>query len=273
MRKQTKPLISLTTDFGVQSQGIGCMHGVALHISPNANVIDLMHGLPDFDVCAASRTMETVIFLPVGYHVCVVDPGVGTSRKAIIIKTARGDYLIGPDNGVLISAMRMLGGCEKVVEITNPKYMRQPVSPIFHGRDVFVPAAAHLSVGVKMEKFGSVLDPEKLVKAPYEEALVKSDRIEAEVILVNKFGTLVLNIQRPIWDRFGIKDHNRVVIDFENGKSLEIPFVQTFGDVKEGDPLIMPDDYGRTEVAINMGSFSHRFGVRSGMKCTVRKRA
>ena len=271
MRKQSKPFISLTTDFGVQSQGIGCMHGVALHISPNANVIDLMHGLPDFDISAASRTMETVIFLPVGYHVCVVDPGVGTSRKSIIIRTARGDYLVGPDNGVLISAARMLGGCEKVVEITNQKYMRRPVSPIFHGRDVFVPAAAHLSVGVRMEKFGPELDPEKLVKPPYEEAIVRGNRIEGEVILVNKFGTLVLNIQQPVWDRFGIKDNDKVVIDFENGKSLELPFVRTFGDVKDGDTLIMPDDYGRTEVAINMGSFSSRFGVRPGMKCTVRK--
>ncbi len=165
----------------------------------------------------------------------------------------------------------MLGGCEKVVEITNQKYMRQPVSPIFHGRDVFVPAAAHLSVGVRMEKFGPVMDPEGLVKPPYEEAIINGDRIEAEVILVNKFGTLVLNIQQPFWDKFGVKENDKVVIDFDNGKSMQMPFVRTFGIVKDGDPLIMPDDYGRTEVAINMGSFSSRFSVRTGMKCTVRK--
>ena len=86
-----RPLISLTSDFGVQSQGIGCMKGVALETNPDANVIDLMHGLPDFDLAAASRTMETVKYLPVGYHVCVVDPGVGTKRNAIIIKQLASD--------------------------------------------------------------------------------------------------------------------------------------------------------------------------------------
>lgn len=272
MRKPLKPLISLTTDFGIQSQGIGCMHGVALGISPDANVIDLMHGLPDFDISAASRTMETVKYLPVGCHVCVVDPGVGTKRKAIIILTKRGDYLIGPDNGVLISAAKMLGGCERVVGITNPKYMRQPVSPIFHGRDVFVPAAAHLSVGVGMEEFGPELNFGKLVKAPYEEAVLRNDSIEAQTILVNKFGTLILNIQSHVWEKFGVKKNDMLHLNFESGKSLEVPFMDTFGDVQKGQPLIMPDDYGRTEVAINMGNFSRHCSVKTGEKCTITRK-
>jgi len=112
-----KPFITLTSDFAVQSQGVGAMESVILDISPNANVVHLMHGLPDFNITLAARTMETVSYLPVGYHVCVVDPGVGTHRKGIIVKTKRGDYFIGPDNGVFISATNILGGCEKVVEI------------------------------------------------------------------------------------------------------------------------------------------------------------
>ncbi|MBN2330528.1 MAG: SAM-dependent chlorinase/fluorinase [Candidatus Aenigmarchaeota archaeon] len=267
-----RPLISLTSDFGVQSQGIGCMKGVALDISPDANVIDLMHGLPDFDLSAASRTMETVKFLPVGYHVCVVDPGVGTERRAIIIRTKRGDYLVGPDNGVLISAAKTLGGCEKAVEITNPKYMRHPVSPIFHGRDVFVPAAALLSMGVRIEEFGEELRFSELVKAPYGEASVAKGAIQSRVILVNKFGTLILNIQQPVWSRFGVKKNDRLVLEFAGKRRVEAPFVDTFGDVGIGQPLIMPDDYGRTEAAINMGSFSKTFGVKSGEKCVIRKK-
>lgn len=113
-----------------------------------------MHGINAFDVVSAARTMETVFFMPVGIHVCVVDPGVGTQRKGLIIKVKRGDFFVGPDNGCLMSAARGLGGVEKVVQITNAKYMRQPVSPIFHGRDVFAPVVAHLSLGVEMEKFG-----------------------------------------------------------------------------------------------------------------------
>src|SRR3989338_3828809 len=96
------PLITLTSDFGVQSQGVGIMEAVIRNISPEAHVIHLMHGLPDFDVRCAARTMETLKYVPVGFHICVVDPGVGTNRRGIIIKTKRCDYLIGPDNGVFV---------------------------------------------------------------------------------------------------------------------------------------------------------------------------
>ena len=119
-----KPLITLTSDFGVQSQGVGIMEAVALEINPEARVIHLMHGLPVFDLFYAARTMETINYIPVGYHVCVVDPGVGTKRKPIVIETGRGDFLIGPDNGVLLPATRFLVGIRKVAEITNKRYMR-----------------------------------------------------------------------------------------------------------------------------------------------------
>ena len=145
-----KLIITLTSDFGAQSQGVGIMEGVALEINPDAHVIHLMHGLPGFDISYAARTIETINYLPIGYHVCVVDPGVGTKRKPIIIQTGRGDFLVGPDNGVLLPGTRFLGGIRKIVEITNEKYMRKPVSPIFHGRDIFTPAAAYLSKGVRM---------------------------------------------------------------------------------------------------------------------------
>ena len=137
--------ITLTSDFGVQSQGAAIMEAVAFEINPDAKVIHLMHGLPDFNLFYAARTMETVNCIPTGCHVCVVDPGVGTKRKPIIIETIRGDFLIGPDNGVLIPATRFLGGIKNAVEITNRKYMRHPISPVFHGRDIFTPAAAYLS--------------------------------------------------------------------------------------------------------------------------------
>src|SRR3989338_6165244 len=197
--KMKQQLITLTSDFGVQSQGVGIMESVAIELNPNAKVIHLMHGLPDFDLFYAARTMETLNYIPVGFHVCVVDPEVVTKRKSIIIKTGRGDYLIGPDNGVLIPATRFLGGIKKVVEITNEKYMRKPVSPIFHGRDIFTPAAAYLSKGVEMEEFGKLLRLSDLAKAPYEEAVVKNNEIKAKVISINKFGSLHFNIMPSEW--------------------------------------------------------------------------
>tara|TARA_Y100000310_G_scaffold345733_1_gene468993 strand:+ start:5171 stop:5980 length:810 start_codon:yes stop_codon:yes gene_type:complete len=263
-----KPLISLTSDFGVQTQGIGNMHGVALQINPNANVIDLMHGIADFDIQSGARTMETTIHLPIGFHVCVVDPGVGTKRKGIAIKTKRGDVLVGPDNGVLIPATRILGGCDKVVALENPKYQKLPVSPIFHGRDVFTPAAAHLSTGVKIEELGEELKFEDLVKAPYEDAIIADDQIQSEVIHINKFGSIHLNISYALWDQFN--PNEKIILEF-NEKTIECPVVSTFGEVDKGKHLIMKDDYGRIEAAINLGSFSEKFKIKQGDKCVVKK--
>jgi len=265
-----KPIITLTSDFGVQSQGVGIMEAVALKINPNANVIHLMHGLPDFNLFYAARTMETVSCLPVGCHVCVVDPGVGTKRKPIIIKTCRGDFLVGPDNGVLIPATRFLGGIKKAVGITNEKYMKKPVSPIFHGRDIFTPAAAHLSRGVKIEEFGKELNPKSLAKAPYEEAEIKGNEIHAKVISINKFGSLHLNIRQVEWHKFRVKLKDEIILKFKN-KSVKVPYAVTFGDVEKGKPLIIKDDYGRMEIALNQDSFKNKYKVEIGYDIIIKK--
>ena len=265
-----KKFITLTSDFGVQSQGIGIMEGVALEINPDAKVIHLMHGLPDFDLNYAARTMETVKYLPIGYHVCVVDPGVGTKRKPIIVETKRGDFLIGPDNGVLLPATRFLGGIKKAVEITNKKYMKHPVSPIFHGRDIFTPAAAYLSKGVGIGEFGKELNPKELTKAPYEEAIIKENEINAKIISINKFGSLHLNITQEEWDKFNIKLNENVKLIFNNN-SVDMPFAMTFGDVEKEKPLMMKDDYGRIEVALNQNSFSKKYNIKIGDNVVIKK--
>lgn len=265
-----RPIITLTSDFGVQSQGVGNMEGVILSIAPDANVIHLMHGLPDFDIRSGARTMETVRYMPVGYHVCVVDPGVGTKRNAIIIKVHRGDYLIGPDNGVLMAAVPLLGGAEKVVAITNPKFMIQPVSPIFHGRHIFAPTAAHLANGVPMEEFGAVVSLAGCVPAPYGEAKVVNGAIDAEVICLNKYGSLHVNILTETWNTLGCKWGDRVTLAFEK-KAIIATFAETFGQVPVGEPLIMTDDYGRVEVALNQGNFAKQYGIAVGDRCRIGK--
>lgn len=265
-----KPLITFTSDFGVQSQGVGIMEGVALSINPEANVLHLMHGIPDFDIITGARTLETAFYLPVGFHVCVVDPGVGGKRKCLAVKVKRGDYLIGPDNGVLIPAARRLDGIEKVVEIKNPKYMRQPVSPIFHGRDIFAPAAAWLSKDIKMEELGPEVRPEELTRAPYEEAIKKDNIIEAKIICINKFGSFHLNITHQLWDEWKLNFQDVVQLEFGDCK-LRLLFVNVFSDVMAGEPLIMKDDYGRIEIAINQDSFADKYPVQIGEKVIVRK--
>jgi S-adenosyl-L-methionine hydrolase (adenosine-forming) len=265
----SKPIITLSSDFGVQSQGCGIMEAVALEINPDAHVIHLMHGLPDFNISYAARTLETLNYMPVGFHVMVVDPGVGTKRKPVIIQTGRGDQLIGPDNGVLLPATRFLGGIKMIVEITNEKFMRKPVSPIFHGRDIFAPAAAYLSKGIKIEEFGKELQENELVKAPYDEAIAVNGEIEAKIISINKFGSAHLNITHAVWDKLSVKLKDSITVNFNN-KGLAMPYCLTFGDVKKGKELILKDDYGRIELAVNQGSLKERHGFKIGDKITIK---
>jgi len=265
-----KPFISFTSDFGVQSQGVGIMEGVARSICPEAHIIHLTHGLPDYDIMTGARNLEAVNWLPVGFHICVVDPGVGSKRKCLTIKCKRGDYLIGPDNGVLIPASRVLGGIEKVVEITNPKYRRESVSPVFHGRDIFTPAATWLAKGVTIEELGSEINPNDLVPPPYDEAILAGKEITARVISINKFGSFHLNILSSFWDKLGIKLNDVVELELPDEK-IRLMFVKTFSEVIVGDPLIMKDDYGRMEVAINQGHFISGYPLEVGNKVIIRK--
>ncbi|MBI5553707.1 MAG: SAM-dependent chlorinase/fluorinase [Candidatus Diapherotrites archaeon] len=261
-------IITLSSDFGKQTQGIGNMEGVIYGINPHTRVIHLMHGIPAFDLMAAARTMETVYHMPVGFHVCVVDPDVGTTRKGVIIKVKRGDYLIGPDNGCLMTAPRLLGGIERVVEITNEKFMIRPVSPIFHGRHIFAPAAAHLSRGESMDSFGKELNPAELVSAPYGEAVLAEKKIHAEIIHVHHFGSLHFNILHSVWESAGFEPGKKVRLTWKQGKGV-LPVTNTFGEVAQGQPLIMKDDYQRIEAAVNQGSFAQKYGLGVGDKITI----
>lgn len=259
-----RPLITLTTDFGVQSQSVGIMEITARMLAPQADIVHLMHGLPAFDIHAAARTMESLFYAPPGFHVCVCDPGVGTSRKAIVCKSGRGDYLIGPDNGVLIPAARLLGGIGQVHEIVNPRYMRTPVSPIFHGRDVFVPAAAHLANGVQLEELGPSFPPEELNPAPYEEATWEGNVLHVMIIQINKFGALHLNITHATYEERDLHSGSLVNVVLPNGQVVSLTVASTFGDVRPKEHVILRDDYGRIEIATNLGSFATDFGLSIG---------
>ncbi len=265
-----RKFVSFTTDIG-WSEELAMMKAVALQINPDALIIDLRHDVPSFDVTEGAWTLESIAQLPVGYHVCVVDPGVGTSRKAIIIKTRRGDYLVGPDNGVLIpAAERFLGGIEKAVEITNEKYMRKPVSHVFHGRDIFTPAAAWLSKGVRIEEFGPVIRKKDLAKAPYGEAKVSKGLVSGEIIHINRFGNVFVNVRYDNFLKSGITHMDNISIETA-GKRINTKFLKTFGDVPKGNVVAFPDDFGRIEIALNQGNFSKKFGTKVRDEVKTRK--
>ncbi len=262
-------IISLSSDFGVGNKGIAIMESVALSICPNVKIFNLKHDVPFFGITQGARTLESAADLPIGCHVMVVDPGVGTNRKGIVIETGRGDCLIGPDNGVLLPATRFLGGFKRAFELKNDKYYRKPVSPVFHGRDVFTPAAAYLCAGVKIEDFGSELKEKELVKAPYEEATVEGNKITAQIIDINNFGSAFLNIRQDVMHK--LFNHEDKITASLGGKHVTLPYKRTYGEVKVGELIIVDDDFGRVEIAVNQGHFTDKFNVKVGDKIILEK--
>ncbi|MFH1181496.1 MAG: SAM-dependent chlorinase/fluorinase [Candidatus Woesearchaeota archaeon] len=263
-----KPFVSITSDFGIASEGCGVMKATVLKHCPEANVVDLTHEVTPFNIKDGARELETVVSLPIGIHVCVVDPGVGTARRGIIIKAARGDCLVGPDNGVLIPAAKRLGGIKKAVEITNEKYMQLPVSPTFHGRDVFCPAAAHLANGVKLEEFGKKVQEKELAVAPYTKAKVQGGSIIGEVLRINRQS---FNVYSNIYaDQLNFSYGSEVNVAV-GSNIFRCKLLKTFGEAEQGKELLYIDDYGHLAMAINQGFFGQKYNVKEGEKFEIKK--
>lgn len=266
-------LITLSSDFGPGNLGCGAMEAVIYEICPKARVIHLCHTIEPFNIKEGARNLEGVFKLPVGIHVGVVDPGVGTSRKGIVIQTRRGDFLIGPDNGLLRPAAEFLGGILAVYELANQNYWRRPVSPVFHGRDIFAPAAAYLAKGVAPEELGPPLDPKKLVQSPYPEAKWNGEEIECEIIYINENGSAFLNVRAEEMER-NIKQGDKIRLDLPKGSGyLLVKYGRTFGEVAAGEPLILNDDFGRVEIALNQDHFASKFEVKRGEKLVLRRKS
>jgi S-adenosylmethionine hydrolase len=188
---ETKP-ITLTTDFGYRDPFVGIMKGVILGINPTACIVDLSHGIGPQDTRGAALVLKhSAPFFPPGtIHVAVVDPGVGTQRRAILVESER-SFFIGPDNGVLSFAVRDKV-VANIVELTNESFHLKPKSTTFHGRDVFAPVAAHLSLGVPVSNFGSTL--ESHTRLDWPEVIKTEDGIAGEIIYIDNFGNLITNV-------------------------------------------------------------------------------
>lgn len=264
-----KAIITFTTDFGVWTQGIGVMEAVIYSINPAVQVIHLAHGLPSFQLLSAARTLESLQSMPIGFHVCVVDPGVGTKRKVLAIKVKRGDYLIGPDNGVLLPVTSMLGGIEQIVEATNRQFMREPISSVFHGRDIFAPVAAHLSLGVSIGELGNTLSRDDISSAPYEDATIDRDVWKAKVIHINKYGNCHLNITQTQWNAFIANKEVVLGVQFKKDKTIRTLYADTFGDVNKGEAVIFQDEYSRMTIASNLSHFAEENEISLGDECMI----
>lgn len=252
--------VSLTTDYGLEDGFVAACHGVLARLAPAVGRIDVTHRIPPGDLRRGAAILaQTLPYLPPAVHVAVVDPGVGTDRRAIAIATAGGGLLVGPDNGLLLWAARALGGVTTAVELSNPEWLVGPVSRTFHGRDLFVPAAARLAAGAALSDAGLSLDPEWLVQLPEPVVRVAAGSLEAEVLTVDRFGNLQLAAGAAEYARLAGTGGDTIWV---NGTRARLG--RTFGDVPAGDLVVLVDSADRLAVAVNGGSAATALGAAPG---------
>lgn len=259
----TTPFISLLTDFGFDTAPAVC-RGVMHTICPEARISDLTHAVRKYAVRdGAFLLWSAVPYLPVGVHVAVVDPGVGTSRRAIAIRAGRGDFLVGPDNGLLVPAAERLGGIVEVREANNAELHLARVSSTFHARDLFSPVGAHLAAGVAFGEVGGALDPSALVRLAWPQAVARAGGLDTGVLFVDSFGNCRLaGSTEEFSSALGSLDAGRRLRVIAPGGDAVVPWAPSFGHVGPGEALLYTDaDYDGPGLAVNQGSAAKRFGL------------
>ena len=199
-------LISFLSDFGLEDDYVGTCHGVMKRIAPDIEIIDITHGIQPQGVLQGAIVLaNTLPYVPDGVHLAVVDPGVGSERRTIALRSGDGRLYVGPDNGLLVPAAEKLGGIAAAHEITNLEYALQPVSATFHGRDIFSPAAAHLARGLELEDLGPAIEASSLARIEVPKPEISGRRIRACCLYVDRFGNMQLNLTREDVEKFGIQ--------------------------------------------------------------------
>lgn len=255
-------LITFTTDFGTRDWFVGTMKGVVLGINSRARVVDITHEIPSGDIRAGAFALAaSCSFFPKGtIHVAVVDPGVGSTRKGIAVKT-RNYVFVGPDNGVLSLAIGK-HEIEAIHSLENETYFLKPVSTTFHGRDIFSPVAAHLSRGVQLQKFGP--RQSDFVELKWSAPRRLKNGISGEVVYIDKFGNSITNIRGEILGR----SPNRVC-QVLGKKVIRCPLVDFYQAVPPGKPAAIISSSGFLEIAVNGGSAEKQLGLRLGIRVVV----
>jgi S-adenosylmethionine hydrolase len=277
-REWNRPFVSLLSDWGARDPSPAICHGVVLAIAPEALVVDISHEVDKYNIRHGALLLWCALpFLPIGAHIAVVDPGVGTPRRAVAIETARGDYMVGPDNGLLLPGADRLGGIVRAHLIENPAYRLPVVSSTFHGRDLFSPAAAHLAAGVPLENIGPPIDPHSLTRLEWPTATVRFGALETSVIYIDTFGNIKLSgLTADLLEALGTLTRGEDLV-VEAGTARAKPhtlrWVSTFGDVAKGELLLYEDSYGRLCIAANQGNAAKALKLEEDMPLVITRSA
>lgn len=254
-------VVTLLSDFGSRDPYVAEMKAVILSICPEAKIVDISHEVDKFDTrMGAFFLVSAAPYFPKGtIHLTVVDPGVGTKRRPIIIETGRSLY-VGPDNGVLILSAQT-EGITSVYHITNEHYMLPNVSRTFHGRDVFAPVAAHLANNVKPKEFGPKI--EDYEKPSFTKPNAKVKEIAGEILHIDGFGNIITNISVNLLKKINVIEGTPIRIEIGK-KMLNLKLCKAYGEAKKGTPLAITGSHNFIEISVNMGNASKKLGIKRG---------
>jgi S-adenosylmethionine hydrolase len=261
--------ITFLSDYGLEDDFVGVCHAVIARIAPDARVVDLTHGLERHDVRTAAMVLRRSLpFCAPGIHLAVVDPGVGTARRAIALRTTEEDrILIGPDNGLLSLAAQRFGGIAEVVDVTRSAHRLEPVSATFHGRDIFAPVAAHLAAGAPLGDAGDPIDADEIVRADMPLALLEEGELFAHAVGFDRFGNVMLDVEHAELTGSGFRLGHGVDVNGRHGV-----YATTFADVAPGELILYEDAYRTLALAVNRGSARELLGVQRDDELRIRPR-
>ncbi|HEY8103137.1 MAG TPA: SAM-dependent chlorinase/fluorinase [Gaiellaceae bacterium] len=260
--------VTFLSDFGLQDDFVGTCHGVIKRIAPEAQIIDMTHGIPRQQVLQGALVLaNTLKYMPVGVHLAVIDPGVGSARRSLALRDEDGRLFVGPDNGLLIPAAER-AGIAVAHELANPEYALESISRTFHGRDLFAPAAAHLARGVSIEELGPPIDPGALVRLDLPQPEVGPNKIAATVLYVDSFGNIALNLTREHVTEVGIVPGTRVELEL-GGERFYAVAARTFADARPSDVMLYEDSYRNMSVAIPHGNAAEMLHARVGQSIRI----
>ena len=260
--------LTFLTDYGLEDPFVGVCHGVASQIAPDLRIIDITHLIPRGDIQRGAAVLtQAVPYFPPAVHVAVVDPGVGTARRAVAVE-AGGSVFVGPDNGLLPEAVRAAGGAARAVSLTNTELWLGTGAATFHGRDIFMPVAARLAAGLPLDEAGDPVEAAALVTLPRPECRLAGNTAHVEVVTVDGFGNVQLSLPGADAPWAGLTPGTDVTLAWD-GLRITVPFVRTFGDVAPGEVLCYRDGGDWVAIAVSGGDAAQRLGLRAGTRVTL----
>ena len=263
-------IVTLLTDYGHDDEFVGVCHGVTRGIAPAAEIVDLTHGIRRSGVRQGAIVLRNALpYLPSGVHVAVVDPQVGTERRAIALRCQDGRMLVGPDNGLLALAWEVAGGVDQVVDISRSPHRLEPVSATFHGRDVFAPVAAHLAAGAALADAGEQLEADSLEPMELPRPWTEEGALVAHALTVDRFGNAALNVTHADLTATSLTLGSTVEVEV-GGQGYLATYTATFADVAPGELIVYEDAYRTLAVAINRGDAANTLGLASDTEVRLR---